>query len=344
MLAYFRPPHEFIRRRMRQVQRLLSSGALAALAGTWMHRNPVYPPYWEAAIAFLTILLGTWSPLAAWWVAGLAILYGVYHLSFYLAVLGLSLLILGQRPAARHLGGAALVLAAPFLLRWHLGWVVPLLGGVYLGISGGAWSGALAALWSEIFAALHGYAPDFLLFPSHSWSIPVVTARFAGLNSWRTLAALGMPLAPDPTALLYHLLQIAAWGVAGALAGRLWQAHPKGGRPSGVLLAAAGGAASLALLQGALSLWLGQHSRGWLFSHRMRLLLPLLLAPLTVAWIEGLRAFFSRPLPFPTRKPPRPSAPNRKPSPPARQAESPPEAPGGEIGDDDNDLIMLELD
>ncbi len=339
-----RPLHEAIRIRMPQVQRLLSGGALAALTGAWMHASPAYPPYWDAAVAVLILALGMWSPLAAWWLAGLAALYGVYHISFYLAVLGLCILILAQRPAARHLGAAALILASPLLARWHLGWAAPLFGGVYLGTTGGLWTGVLAALWGETLAALHGYAPDFLLFAAQPWSVSTVAARFTGLNSWRTLAALGAPFAPDPTALLYHVLQIALWGAAGALTGKWLQANPKGGRPSGVLLAALGGAVSLGILQGATALWLGQHPKAWFVSRGGALLFPMLLSPLAIVWLEVLRDFFARPLPTHLKKAPSSGA-SPRPAvsfPVSREIRS--EGSSPEKNDDDGDLIMLELD
>ncbi len=335
--------HEAIRIRMQQVERLLSGGALAALTGAWMHSNPAYPPYWDTAAAILITLLGMWSPLGAWWLAGLAALYGVYQISFYLAVLGLCGLILAQKPAARHLGAAAIILGSPFLARWHLGWAAPLFGGVYLGVSGGLWTGALTALWGETLAALHGYAPDFLLFAAQPWDVSVVTARFAGLSSWRTLAALGMPFAPTPTALLYYVLQIALWGAAGALTGRWLQANPKGGRPSGVLLAALGGAVSLGILQGAVALWLGQHPKAWFVPHAGLLLFPMLLSPLAVTWLEILRDFFSRPLPVSPRKASPPAAPRPAPLPPDLRRAFPETSPP-EKDDDEDDLIMLELD
>ncbi len=338
-----RPPHEFLRARLPAVQRLLSAGALAALLGAWMHANPVYPPYWDAALTLAVTLSGLWSPLAAFWLAGLASLYGVYHLSFYLAVLWLCALILGQRPAARHLGAAALLLATPFLARGRLLWVAPLFGGLYLGASGGAWMGALAALWSETLAALHGYAPDFLLLPARSWDTALAAARFSGLNSWRTLAALGAPFAPDPTALLYHVLQIALWALGGALVGRWMQTPPRGGRPSGALLAALGGAAALSGGQAGLALWLGRHPWDWFAPRWGYLLSAALLSPLAVAGLDALRDVFRRPLPMRIRS----TAPAEPPAAAERRIVLPdslPETENDEKNDDENDLIMLELD
>ncbi|RMF46948.1 MAG: hypothetical protein D6755_05900 [Anaerolineae bacterium] len=327
---------------MPQMQRLLSAGALAALLGAWMRHNPAYPPYWDIALTLSVALSGLWSPLAAFWLAGLGSLYGVYHISFYLAVLWLCVLILAQRAASRHLGATALLLAAPFLARWRLLWVAPLFGGLYLGTAGGAWMGVFAAAWSETLAALHGFAPDFLQLAGHPWSISVLQARFAGLNSWRTLGALATPLAPNPTALLYHLLQIALWGLAGALVGRWMQENPRGGHPSGVLLTTLKGALLLEIAQGGLSLWLGQHPAGWFASQGLPLLLNMLFAPLALTWLEVLRDFFQRPLPLPpptTRPAPENPAPQRIVLP-----DSLPQSENLEKNDDESDLIMLELD
>ncbi len=152
-----------------------------------------------------------------------------------------------------------------------------------------------------------------------------------------------MPFAPTPTALLYYVLQIALWGAAGALTGHWLQANPKGGRPSGVLLAALGGAVSLGILQGAVALWLGQHPQAWFVPHAALLLFPMLLSPLAVTWLEILRDFFSRPLPVSPRKASPPAAQRPAPLPPDLRRAFPETSPP-EKDDDEDDLIMLELD
>ncbi len=334
-MTLLRTLHEFIRTHHAQAARLFAAGLLAALLGLWMQVSEQYPPYWDVAMVILTVLAGLWSPLAAWWLAGLVALYGLYQLSFYLAVLWLCVLILAQRPASRHLALSALLLAAPFLAHWHLAWLPLLLGGLYLGRNGGLWIGGLSALWGLVVAALHGYAPDWLTFATTPWSVEIVAARFAGLNSWRTLYALTQPLIPNPTVLLYVLLQIGAWMLAGALVGNNLRAR----HPSRVLLTTLGGAASLGILQGGLALWVGIHPWGWFTSQGFLLLLPLLLSPLAATWLDILNDFFARPLPPPTTSHQEPSL--------SRPQISPnplPETQQVEKNDDENDLIMLELD
>ncbi|GAB4531759.1 MAG: hypothetical protein Fur0018_19970 [Anaerolineales bacterium] len=340
-MNFFRPLHTFIRTHLPQAKRLLAAALLAALLGLWMHASGQYPPYWDAAMTGLTLLAGLWSPLAAWWLAGLIGLYGLYAFSFYLAVLWMCVLILAQRPASRHLALAALLLAAPFLTRWHLGWLPLLLGGLYLGHSGGAWLGALSALWGMMVAAAHGYMPDWLTFAAAPWQAELVAARFTGLNSWRTLYALIEPLAPNSTALLYHLLQVGVWMGAGMLVGYAVQKASKGGRPTEILPITLGGAASLGILQGLLALWLGVHPWGWFVSQKSSLLLPMLIAPLAATWLDILRDFFGRPLP------PAPSHQKRSNAPLVSPQISPnllPKSPKPEKNDDESDLIMLELD
>lgn len=338
-MTLLRTLHEFIRTHHTQAARLFAAGLLAALLGLWMQVSGQYPPYWDVAMVILTVLAGLWSPLAAWWLAGLVGLYGLYQISFYLAVLWLCILILAQRPASRHLALSALLLATPFLAHWHLAWLPLLLGGLYLGRNGGLWIGGLSALWGLVVAALHGFAPDWLTFAMAPWSADIVAGRFAGLNSWRTLYALAQPLISNPTVLLYVLLQIGVWMLAGALVGYGMRNNFGDRRPSRVLLTTLGGAASLGILQGGLALWVGIHPWGWFTSQGFPLLLSLLLSPLAATWLDILNDFFARPLP--------PRAVSYQEAPPSRPQISPnplPETPQIEKKDDENDLIMLELD
>jgi hypothetical protein len=355
-------PHRLVRRYLPEIERLLVGAGLAALLYGLLHSLPAYPPYWDIALLGATVAAAFWSPPGAYWLAVVTAVYPLSTLSIYIAVLFLSIAILGQRVFINNLGAVVLALSAPWLAYLRIGWVIPLLGGLWWGSRGGAWIGGLAAAWGMLAAGLSGANPDWLTALGRLPSMQGVSDRFVQANSLETLLRILEPLAPNPTALLYYLLQAAAWALVGGLIGYLIEEDWLPGPWRRAILSGSGGALALLGLQLGLAAWLGQFT-----VESLRLALPYLavsagLSAGTVIALEIGRDLVEHPLPLAqpgkSRRASRPrpawaNAPQFAAQPaasalPVAPAESAPAEPGAppakkENGDKD-DLIMLELD
>lgn len=345
MFALLYVPHGFLRRHLPRIERGLTALGLAALVYVLISSLPVFPPFWDGAIVAAVFLTTLASPFVGYTLAVLAAFYPLSTISIYVAVIFLAIAILAMRPLTQHLGATVLVISAPLLRGYSLGWVIPLLGGLWWGAAAGSWIGSLAALWGMLVFGMAGLPPDWLanmgLFPSMS----AVAARFEGANSLDALRLLILPLAPDTTALLYHLLQIALWGVVGTVIGNLndrpsFQNH----RPWGsALLAVIGG---FVLLGGHLALgyWLSE------LAQTIDLRLAVMAAATTgiiTAALEMLQDFFEHPLPRPKPRPQKSyPAPPPEPGPGPEAVPPPTEFPPFDAKKEKakEDLILLELD
>jgi len=215
---------------------------------------------------------------------------------------------------------------------------------LWWGATAGGWIGALAAFWGMVAAGMGGLDPDWLAISGQFPPISTVVARFANADSLETLGLLIFPLAPDTTALLYHLLQIALWGLVGTLAGNLNdRPNVQNRRPwGGALLALVGGFVLLGVHL-ALAVWLGQPVADTL--NVPLLVMAAATTGVIAAALEMLHDFFEHPLPRPGWKNPRPggaTAPETSPKPvPPPTRYSPFEKEKDKKGED---LILLELD
>jgi hypothetical protein len=189
----------------------------------------------------------------------LTLLYPIYTLSLYLAVLFLAITILCHRPASHYLGATVLILATPLLAKYHLHWAVPILAGLWWGPINGFWIGSAAALWGKLLAGMAGLDIDWLVMIGQSPDLAGLVQRYNSLGSLETLTKLIQPLAPDTTLLLYHLLQILSWGLAAGLVGVLarqkWLYHHY---PWSTLVVSALGVITLSLSHLFLVVWLKQ--------------------------------------------------------------------------------------
>jgi hypothetical protein len=289
--------------------------------------------------------------------------YPLYTLSLYIAVLFLAVALLGQRFFIHNLGATLLVLAAPWLARYNVAWMVPLLGGLWWGAAGGAWMGGLAALWGQVLAGMAGLNPDWLALSGTSPTMAGVAQRFGEADSLETLKRILEPLAPNSSLLLYHLLQVIAWaavgGIVGFLADRAWVQQR---RPWGRIIIGVAGAFALLGAHVGLGIWLEQYNPAALSALWPALLAATIVVAVVVSVLEGVRDFLEHPLPpRPRRKSARPGRavgatwpwplrrsgrreagqdnwPERTPLP------VPVQLPDWEPTDEPEDLIMLELD
>jgi hypothetical protein len=174
-------------------------------------------------------LIGLRWPLAAYVVASLVLLYPIYTISIYLAILFLAISILFHRPASHYLGATVLVLATPLLAKYQLHWVIPILAGLWWGSINGFWIAVLAGFWGKLAAGMGGLDLDWLTLAGQSPTVAAILQRCTGLGPLPTLGKLFQPFAIDTTILLYHLLQVAVWamvaGLIGFLAGQKWLYH-----------------------------------------------------------------------------------------------------------------------
>lgn len=266
MAALLQVPHGFFRRNLSKVERVLVAAGLSAALYALMAALPTYPSPWEAVIATAVFFVLLWSPPVAYFLAIIAAVYPLYGVSVYVAVLFLAVALLGQRLFIQNLGATLLVLTAPWMAQAHLEWLAPLLGGLWWGRRG-AWIGALAALWGQIFFGMTGQPADWVANMGLTPQVSGLLERFGDANSLQTLRLLIEPLAPNPTVLLYHLLQVVLWGMAAGLIGAVceqtWtqQKHPW--RAVAVTLA---GAAGLLAGHYALANWLAQDPTGAVYS------------------------------------------------------------------------------
>jgi hypothetical protein len=345
MSVLLRLPHGLMRRYLSWLERLLVAAGLSALLYGLMNSLPVYPLNWDLVILAVVFVVTLWSPGIAYFIAVAAAAYPLYTLSLYVAVLFLAVTLVGQRIFIHNLGATVLVLATPWLARYQVAWVVPLLGGVWWGAAGGAWMGGGAALWGQVAAGMAGLNPDWLALIGNSPTMAGVAQRFGEANSLETLKLILEPLAPNTTLLLYHLLQVVAWaavgGVVGTLADRSWIQRR---RPWGSIVTAALGAFALLGAHVGLGLWLEQHTLTTLAPVWPLLMTTTGAVAMVVGTLEGLRDFLEHPLPpirrrtRPERRPGRAREPERAPLP------VPAQLPDWEPTDEAEDLIMLELD
>ena len=221
MIAHaLRGPHNLYRRYQALLESTITAAGLAIVVALALQSMPVYPHNWVIVIALAIAALGIRWPLVAYIVAVTVMVYPIYTINFYLAVLFLAIGTLGHRHFVHYLGATVLVLAPPALAEFHLHWLVPILGGLWWGTSG-AWIGALAALWGKVLAGMAGMNLDWLVLAGQSPDVAAITLRFQEANSLDTLLLLIEPFAATSSVILYNLLQVLGWAAAGALVGSL---------------------------------------------------------------------------------------------------------------------------
>jgi hypothetical protein len=333
--------HSFIRRRFALTEQIIAAAGLAALLYGLMQAVPSYPKDWSIAIVGAVFFISIWSPVAGYFLATLAAAYPLYLVSIYIAALFLAVAIIGQHSFIQNLGGALLTLASPLLGAIYLSWSIPLLGGLWWGPTGGALMGGTAAFFAALVAGMAGLSPDLLTLLGILPSMNYLPARFASANSLDVFRILLSPFAPNSSALLHHILQIASWAFVGWMVGALSEKDwAQLRRPKSSVSIIAIGALTLAVLQITLNLWLGSPlpSDVWI-----ALSLTALFSFISVAALEIGQDFFEHPLPI-TQSSARvqfeaDAAPLFNPAPmPA------PKAPEMTKAEKPDDLIMLELD
>jgi len=231
--------------------------ALGVLVTLTLYSIPALPNNWIVVIGVAIAILGLRWPAVAYFGAVAALIYPLYMINLYLAVLFVAVSMLGQRLFVHYLGATVLVLATPWLAQYHLHWLIPILGGLWWGGTTGAWVGGLAALWGKFLGGMSGLNIDWLTLAGHLPSTQLITARFAEANSLETLILLIEPFAATATIILYNILQITGWAVAGGFVGSLAQRKwIKYHTPWSILVVTAGGGLIMFATHVALPYWL----------------------------------------------------------------------------------------
>ncbi len=357
-----RPAHGLIRRYASTVERLLTAATLAGLLLYLLRGLPAYPPNWDFVLAGAVFGATLAAPPLGYFLAVLAAVYPLYHLSIYLMALFLAVALLGQRWFINNLGGTLLALATPLLSAVYLPWAVPVLGGLGWGPLGGALIGGLAAFWSLLLAGMTQAPLDPLARLSGSASLPDLlrlVERFTRIDSFDTLWRLAEPFVPDSNRLLFYLLQIGLWAGVGALVGALVESPwAQRRRPLRSLLI---GWLGLLLLPGltlASGLWLGLYPAAALPLSPRALGLALLLPGVLIALVEIGRNLMEYPLAFSAgraagraggraggrARPARPAPPAAPAPAGAAPRPTPPTAPPDDDEEEDDDLVRLEID
>ena len=253
----FRGPHSIYRRYQALLESSATAVGFATLVTLALMSLDIYPYNWVLVIGFTIAILGIRWQALAYILAVAVMLYPVYSINLYLAVLFLAVSALGYRLFVHYLGATTLVLATPLLAEYHLHWLVPVLGGLWWGGMIGAWVGGLAAMWGKMVGGMAGLNIDWLLMAGQSLDVPLVVARFQEANSLETLLLIIEPFAGTSSLILYNLLQVAGWAVAGAfvgsLAGRKWVKYRT---PWSVLVVTAGGGLIMLATHIGLPYWL----------------------------------------------------------------------------------------
>lgn len=253
----FRAPHSLYRRYQALLESSVTAVAFAALVTLTLIGLNTYPYNWVLVIGVAIGILGIRWPSIAYILAVVALIYPIYTINLYLAVLFLAASALGHRLFIHYLGATTLVLATPFLAEYHLHWLVPILAGLWWGSLVGVWVGGLAAAWGKILGGMAGLNIDWLIMAGQLPDSQIIIERFQDANSLETLILLVEPFAAPSTVILYHLLQVVGWAVAGgfvgALAGQRWVKYRA---PWSILVVTAGGGLIMLATHVGLPYWL----------------------------------------------------------------------------------------
>ncbi len=253
----FRGPHNLYRRYQGSVESAVTAVSLAVVVTLMLHNFAIYPDNWLVVTGLAITLLGVRWPMVAYTIAVTILLYPIFLINLYLAVLVLAISVLGQRFFVHYLGATILVLATPILAQYHLHWLVPILAGLWWGGAVGAWVGGLAAFWGKVVGGIAGLNIDWLVMAGHTPSMEIIKTRFHDTNSLQTLLLLVEPFAITSNVVLYNLLQVIGWAVAAGFVGSLaWRRWVKYRTPWSALVLTAGGGLIMLAIHLGLPRWL----------------------------------------------------------------------------------------
>lgn len=328
------------------INRAISAAWLSGMVWLTLGELPVYPAQWRAVIAAGVLTVGLWTVEWAFYIAVLALLYPLYHISIYVVVLFLAMAALLRPIIIAHFNQTLLVVSVPLLAQVHLETVPALWAGLLWGAGGGMWVGGLAALWFKLLGGMSGLNIDLGVLISSPLSVSTIIDRFHPANSLETLQRLVEPFAPSSTVALSHLLQILVWGIAGYLVGGMARRRWMDERGTlGRVICLVAGAALLSAGNLWVPIWLELRPEDEVMAQVPPAVMDSLFAISVVALLDGCRRLLNRPLPTRRRRKPVREPAERVvsegPKPALHQIHKIPEPVPS---DQDDDIIMIELD
>ena len=195
--------------------RLIPAAMMALLFVLVNQATETFLSEWLWFIAGGIVIAGLVAPIAGYVLFILALAYPLYTISIYVAALALSILILLAFFVTRHLTALVLVLAIPLLIPYRIIWLVPFLAGLWWFEWGGVLLGISSALWLKIFAGMCGATPDLAHLSGQTLATRHLIDHFSTANSFQTLLWMTESLTPDSQTLLFHIVEILGWGLAG---------------------------------------------------------------------------------------------------------------------------------
>jgi hypothetical protein len=254
-----RGPHNLYRRYQAVLESTATAGGLAAIVTLALLNLAVYPENWVLVIGLAIAIVGIRWPLVAYILTTTVLVYPIFTINLYLAVLFVALSVLCQRLVVHYMGAAVLIFGVLILAQYHLHWLVPILAGLWWGGSRGAWIGVLAALWGKMLGGMAGLDIDWLSLAGQAPQTVGLVTRFENANSLQTLLLLVEPFSAQSSVVLYNLLQIIGWALAasfvGSMAARKWVRYRT---PWSILVVTAGGGLILLATHLGLPYWLAE--------------------------------------------------------------------------------------
>jgi hypothetical protein len=340
------------------INRAFSATWLSGMIWLALGELPGYPAEWRAVIAACVLTVGLWTLEGAFYIAVLALLYPLYHISIYVMVLFLAAAVLLRPVIIAHFDQTLLVVSVPLLAQVHLEAVPALWAGLLWGAGGGMWVGGLAALWFKLLGGMSGLNIDLGVLANQRISesanrrigdMGLIMDRFHTADSLETLQRLVEPFAPSSTVALSHLLQILVWGMAGYLVGGIARRRWMDERGTlGRVICLGAGAALLSAGNLWVPVWLELRPEDEVMAQIPPAVMDSLFAISVVALLDGCRRLLNRPLQPRTRRRRRPgrieNGERRMEEGPKPLPLSHKKIPEPVPSDQDDDIIMIELD
>lgn len=267
----FREPVLLYQKNRTVIENTLTAAALTYLVALFFEATKIYPDQWRTVLLVSIFVVGAQWRDWGYYLAFAALLWPLWNLSPYLMTLFVAVGLLPRYWLIQALPWVLLVMSAPILAEWQILGLAPLLAGLVAGPKTGWWTGIFCALWLKLIAGMSGLMPELGALHGLAFSISAIELNFVDASSLETLERLAEPFAQSSFLLLLHLLQIAAWGLAGWIVGSIKEKEWRKERPFFMTI--------LTLTTGFLILWSGLY------------LLP--------AWLElqSLATFLSHQLP-----------------------------------------------
>ena len=335
---------------------------MACLFGLMDQTVRAFSSDWRLFIVSGLLVAGLVVPAAGYILFLLALAYPLYSISIYVAALALSVLIFLAFPlfSSPRRGGAsalALTLAMPLLATYRVAPAALFLAGLLWAEWGGVVVGLGGGLWLKLFAGMCGSRLDLTRLSAQPWNVDQLIARFQGANSLQTLLWMAEPWLGRPRdsqILLFNIVEVLGWGLAGYGVGLMRQRIDGASRPTLSLFASISAGllgVCLGSLVGPVALGLRQASFSSIF-HYCDFLIEYLWGGLIAIGMYGIYRYLTRPLvrQAPSRiepyrgAPPQPS-PERENEREDQPKLSPHTWEGPEPRDDkQTDIIMIDLD